>query len=312
VIRPTGLIDPPVEVRPVTGTTRNQVDDVIAEVREVAAAGYRSLITVLTKRMAEDLTEYMHEQGIRVRYMHSDVDTIERIEIIRDLRLGNFDALIGINLLREGLDIPECGLVAILDADKEGFLRSETSLVQTIGRAARNIDGRVILYADHVTGSMERAMAETSRRREKQNAYNLEHGITPESVRRDIKDILNSPYEKADRVTVDIGVKEDARPFLGSNFQATLRDLEHRMREAASNLEFETAARLRDEIKRLKLMDLEFANDLIGSDGANAAQPQGKLGTRALARAASSGPEFAAGTAQSVTAAKQRGGKRRG
>jgi excinuclease ABC subunit B len=312
VIRPTGLIDPPVEVRPVTGTTRNQVDDVIAEVKEVAAAGYRSLVTVLTKKMAEDLSEYMHEQGVRVRYMHSDIDTIERIEIIRDLRVGTFDVLVGINLLREGLDIPECGLVAILDADKEGFLRSETSLIQTIGRAARNIDGRVILYADTVTGSMDRAMKETARRREKQSEYNALHGITPESVRRDIKDILNSPYERADRVTVDVGVREDARPFLGSNFQATLRDLENKMREAASNLEFETAAKLRDEIKRLKLMDLEFANDLIGSDGPNAAEGERRLGTRALARAAASGPEHPAGTAQSVTAAKRGGGRRRG
>ena len=267
VIRPTGLIDPPVEVRPVTGQGVSQVDDVIAEVREVAAKGYRSLITVLTKKMAEDLTEYMHEQGLRVRYMHSDVDTVERIEIIRDLRLGAFDALIGINLLREGLDIPECAFVAILDADKEGFLRSETSLVQTIGRAARNIDGKVVLYADHVTGSMERAMAETSRRREKQEAYNTEHGITPESVKRDIAQILDSPYEN-DRVTVPVkGVHEDAKPFLGSNFQTTLRDLETRMRKAAADLEFETAARLRDELKRLKMLDLEFANDLMTAPG---------------------------------------------
>ncbi|MFT4911916.1 MAG: excinuclease ABC subunit B [Brevundimonas sp.] len=266
VIRPTGLIDPPVEIRPVTGQTRNQVDDVIDEVRAVARAGYRSLVTVLTKKMAEDLTEYMHEQGVRVRYMHSDVDTLERIEIIRDLRLGAFDVLIGINLLREGLDIPECGLVAILDADKEGFLRSETALIQTIGRAARNVDGRVILYADRVTGSMERAIAETDRRRERQSAYNLEHGITPESVKRDIKEILASPYEK-DRVLVPTTVAEEARPFTGANFQTALRDLEGRMREAASNLEFEEAGRLRDEIKRMKMLDLEFANEVMTGAG---------------------------------------------
>jgi excinuclease ABC subunit B len=267
VIRPTGLIDPPVEVKPVASGGFSQVDDVIDQVRQVAAQGYRALITVLTKKMAEDLTEYMHEQGLRVRYMHSDVDTLERIEIIRDLRLGAFDALVGINLLREGLDIPECGLVAILDADKEGFLRSETSLIQTIGRAARNVDGRVILYADTVTGSMERAMAETKRRREKQEEWNADHGITPESVKSQIKDILASPYEK-DRVTVPVGVAEaGGKPFMGDNFKATLRDLEGRMREAASNLEFEEAARLRDEIKRLKLLDLEFANDALTAPG---------------------------------------------
>jgi excinuclease ABC subunit B len=267
VIRPTGLIDPPVEIRPVHKDGFNQVDDVISEVRKVAQAGYRSLITVLTKKMAENLTDYMHEQGIRVRYMHSDIDTLERIEIIRDLRLGAFDVLVGINLLREGLDIPECGFVAILDADKEGFLRSETSLIQTIGRAARNVEGRVILYADQITGSMERALAETTRRREKQMAYNAEHGITPESVKRGIADILDSPYEKSDRVQVPMGVAEkDAKPFLGSNFQATLKDLEARMRAAAGNLEFEEAARLRDEIKRLKLLDLEFAKDMIGGE----------------------------------------------
>jgi excinuclease ABC subunit B len=267
VIRPTGLIDPPVEVRPVSKDGFSQVDDVIAECREFARLGYRALVTVLTKKMAEDLTEYMHEQGLRVRYMHSDIDTLERIEIIRDLRLGAFDVLVGINLLREGLDIPECGLVAILDADKEGFLRSETSLIQTIGRAARNIDGRVILYADSITGSMERAMAETTRRREKQHAWNLAQGITPESIKSQIKDLLASPYERGDRVTVDAGVAEDAKPFLGSNFQATLRDLETRMREAASNLEFEEAARLRDEVKRLKLLDLEFANEALTPAG---------------------------------------------
>jgi excinuclease ABC subunit B len=266
VIRPTGLIDPPVEVRPVSKGGASQVDDVIAECREFALRGYRTLVTVLTKKMAEDLTEYMHEQGLRVRYMHSDIDTLERIEIIRDLRLGAFDVLVGINLLREGLDIPECGLVAILDADKEGFLRSETSLIQTIGRAARNIDGKVILYADSITGSMERAMAETNRRREKQEAFNLANGITPESIKSQIKDILASPYER-DRVTVDAGVAEDARPFLGHNFQSTLRDLESRMRKAAADLEFEEAARLRDEVKRLKMLDLEFANEIFTPEG---------------------------------------------
>jgi excinuclease ABC subunit B len=271
VIRPTGLIDPPVEVKPVSKGGFSQVDDVIDQVRQVAAAGYRSLITVLTKKMAEDLSEYMHEQGLRVRYMHSDVDTMERIEIIRDLRLGAFDALVGINLLREGLDIPECGLVAILDADKEGFLRSETSLIQTIGRAARNVDGRVILYADTITGSMERAMAETKRRREKQEEWNTAHGITPASVKSRIKEILASPYEK-DRVTVPVGVAEsgDGRAFIGANFKANLKDLEGRMREAASNLEFETAARLRDEIKRLKMLDLEFANEMLTPTGETA------------------------------------------
>jgi excinuclease ABC subunit B len=250
VIRPTGLIDPPIEIRP----AKSQVDDLLGEVKATAAVGYRSLVTTLTKRMAEDLTEYLHEHGVRVRYMHSDVETLERIEIIRDLRLGTFDVLVGINLLREGLDIPECGFVGILDADKEGFLRSETSLIQTIGRAARNIDGRVILYADTMTGSMERAIAETNRRREKQTAYNIANNITPVSIKRGIQDLLNSVYEQ-DHVTVDSGFAE-AGSMVGNNLAAHITELEKRMRDAAADLEFETAARLRDEIKRLRETDM--------------------------------------------------------
>ena len=261
VIRPTGLIDPPVEVRP----AKSQVDDVLGEIRETAARGYRTLCTVLTKRMAEDLTEYLHEQGVRVRYMHSDIDTLERIEIIRDLRLGAFDCLVGINLLREGLDIPECGFVAILDADKEGFLRSETSLIQTIGRAARNVDGRVILYADTVTGSMERAMAETERRREKQLAWNAEHGITPESVRSRIADILDSVYEK-DHVRADISDRAEEGALVGHNLRSHIEHLEKQMRDAAADLDFEQAARLRDEIKRLQETELAVMDDPLARD----------------------------------------------
>ena len=266
VIRPTGLLDPTVEVRPVSTGTSNQVDDLTAEIRNTTAAGYRTLVTTLTKKMAEDLTEYLHEQGIKVRYMHSDVDTVERIEIIRDLRLGEFDVLVGINLLREGLDIPECGLVGILDADKEGFLRSETSLVQTIGRAARNADARVILYADKVTGSMQRAMDETERRREKQEAYNAEHGITPTTIKREVADILGELGEKPGGRTQLKGGKSRKRavaesqanfePGQGHNLKAVIADLEKQMREAAANLEFEEAARLRDQVKRLREEEL--------------------------------------------------------
>ena len=272
VIRPTGLLDPPVEVRPVSKDGANQVDDVMAEVKAAAERGYRSLITTLTKKMSEDLTDFLHENGVRVRYMHSDVDTIERIEIIRDLRLGVFDVLVGINLLREGLDIPECGFVGILDADKEGFLRSETSLVQTIGRAARNADARVVLYADKVTGSMQRAMDETNRRRAKQQAYNEEHGITPTTIKRAVADILGELGEKPGGPAKGKGrgkdtsrgrtrgvSEEKALPLAGEsghNLKAVVADLEKQMREAAANLEFEEAARLRDEVKRLREQEL--------------------------------------------------------
>ncbi|MEQ9695088.1 excinuclease ABC subunit UvrB [Shimia sp. SDUM112013] len=255
VIRPTGLLDPEVEIRPV----EMQVDDLLDEVRKMADQGFRTLVTTLTKRMAEDLTEYLHEQGIKVRYMHSDIDTLERIEILRDLRLGAFDVLVGINLLREGLDIPECGLVAILDADKEGFLRSETSLIQTIGRAARNAEGRVIMYADRITGSMERALGETNRRRARQIAYNEEHGITPETVKKNVEDVLAGLYDgnvDMNRVTAQID-----KPLHGGNLEAVLDGMRTDMRKAAENLEFEEAARLRDEIKRLEAVDLAVADD---------------------------------------------------
>jgi len=250
VVRPTGLIDPPVIIRPVG----NQVDDVIAECKQVIAAGYRALITTLTKKMAEDLTEYMNDNGIKVRYIHSDLDTLERIEIMRDLRLGAFDVLIGINLLREGLDIPECALVAILDADKEGYLRSRTSLIQTIGRAARNVDGRAILYADRMTKSINAAIEETGRRREKQEIYNAEHGITPETIKKKISDILNTVFEKGDRVQVKIG--PDGEHLSGKKLKQHIDGLYTRMKDAAGNLEFEEAARLRDEIRRLEQAEL--------------------------------------------------------
>jgi len=275
VIRPTGLIDPPVEIRPV----EDQVQDCIAECKTTAAKGYRTLVTTLTKRMAEDLTEFMHEQGVKVRYMHSDVETLERIELIRDLRLGVYDVLVGINLLREGLDIPECGLVCILDADKEGFLRSETSLIQTIGRAARNVDGKVILYADRITGSMERAMAETERRREKQREYNTLHGITPQTIKRRIADIVADTASR-DGVVIDTG-DEARNNLVGHNLRAYIEDLEKRMRDAAANLEFEEAGRLRDEIRRLEadelgLPDGEKKAPLVGRSN------EGRPGTRKM------------------------------
>ena len=275
VIRPTGLTDPPVLIRPV----EEQVDDCINECRETAKKGYRTLVTTLTKRMAEDLTEFMHEAGLRVRYMHSDVETLERIELIRDLRLGVYDVLVGINLLREGLDIPECGLVCILDADKEGFLRSETSLVQTIGRAARNVEGRVILYADRMTGSMERAIAETDRRREKQLEYNAEHGITPKTIQKNIADIVAHTASK-DQVTVDTG-DEEVNNLVGHNLRAYIEDLEKRMRAAAADLEFEEAGRLRDEIRRLESEELGLpADEQVAKPKGRATE--GRPGTRKL------------------------------
>jgi excinuclease ABC subunit B len=250
VVRPTGLVDPVCLVRP----TECQVDDVIAECRHCAAAGQRVLITTLTKKMAEDLTEYLFEAGLKVRYLHSDVDTLERIAILRDLRLGVFDILIGINLLREGLDIPECALVAILDADKEGYLRSKTSLIQTIGRAARNVDGRAILYADRITGSMQYALEETNRRREKQLRYNAENGITPQTVKKRIAEIIDNTG------VAPLGPGIDEMTPKGKSVKSHLLDLEKKMRTAAGNLEFEDAAKIRDEIKRIEARELGVAS----------------------------------------------------
>ena len=247
VIRPTGLIDPNVEVRP----AKNQVDDLMHECKKVVENNYRVLVTTLTKKMAEDLTEYLHENGVKVRYLHSDIDTLERIEIMRDLRMGVFDVLVGINLLREGLDIPECALVGILDADKEGFLRSETSLIQTIGRAARNVDGRVILYADKETKSIKKAIQETQRRKEIQLEYNKKNKIDAKSVKKEISDILESVYEK-DYVKISEGSN------IGGNLKKHLKALDRKMKDAASNLEFEEAAKIRDEIRKLESTELEI------------------------------------------------------
>jgi excinuclease ABC subunit B len=292
VIRPTGLLDPVIEIRPVT----TQVDDLLDEIRKVTQDGYRVLVTTLTKRMSEDLTEYLHEQGIKVRYMHSDIDTLERIEILRDLRLGAFDVLIGINLLREGLDIPECGLVAILDADKEGFLRSETSLVQTIGRAARNAEGRVIMYADKITGSMERAIGETNRRREKQSAYNDKHGITPQTVKKNVEDVLSGLYNgdvDMNRVTATID-----KPMVGANLAAHLDGLRLDMRKAAENLEFEEAARLRDEVKRLEAVELAVADDPLARQSAIDASSDAATKSRGRSTAGRGGTRTRRGQSQ--------------
>ena len=263
VIRPTGLCDPEIQIRP----AKNQVDDLLAECKEVAKKNYRSLVTTLTKRMAEDLTEYLHENGVRVRYMHSDIDTLERIEIMRDLRMGVFDVLVGINLLREGLDIPECGLVAILDADKEGFLRSERSLIQTIGRAARNIEGKAILYADKKTKSIENAIRETERRRKIQEKYNKKNNITATSIKKGIVDILESVYEK-DYAKSNLNIE------LGHNLKKHLKALKKRMKESAENLEFEEAAKTRDEIRKLEASELEI--------GINPKLNKSKLNNRVL------------------------------
>ena len=255
IVRPTGLVDPPVEIRPTT----HQVDDLMGEAKQIVAQNGRLLVTTLTKKMAEALTEYLTENGLKVRYLHSDVDTLERTEIIRDLRLGTFDILVGINLLREGLDIPECMRVMILDADKEGFLRSKTSLIQTIGRAARNVDAKAILYADKITGSMAAAIEETDRRREKQLAYNKEHNITPASIKKHIGDVMGSVYER-DHLTIPKvkGLSDVEQTALESpeGLARYIKKREKQMLEAAGNLEFEDAAKIRDEIKKLEQASL--------------------------------------------------------
>ena len=273
VVRPTGLIDPQVIVRP----TEHQVDDLLAECRACIARSQRVLVTTLTKKMAEALTEYMTEAGVRVRYIHSDVETLERIEIIRDLRLGSFDVLVGINLLREGLDIPECGLVAILDADKEGYLRSKTSLVQTIGRAARNVEGRALLYADRITDSMQYAIDETNRRREKQMAYNTEHGITPESVKKQISDVMADLYDR-EPGTVYLEAAEPGQAFEPVDRREQIAMLEQRMKAAAAELEFEEAARLRDEIRQLETAELGLSarGGSAGRPGTSGSSKKGK------------------------------------
>jgi excinuclease ABC subunit B len=272
IVRPTGLIDPPIDIRP----TENQIDDLMHECKLVTAKGGRVLVTTLTKKMAESLTEYLSENGLKVQYLHSDIDTMERIEIIRDLRLGEFDVLVGINLLREGLDIPECMRVAILDADKEGFLRSRTSLIQTIGRAARNVDGRAILYADSITRSMQAAIDETGRRRAKQLEYNAAHGITPESIKKNIGDVMGSIYERADHIAVANSGGAGLSP---AELKAKMKELEMRMHAAAGNLEFETAAQLRDDIKRLESAELGLGPQSF-ADRISRASAQAKAGRK--------------------------------